>query len=937
MRLNSIQTLFLLINLTLLSQNKTVQKKIYFNSENISSKEAITIFSKEYNFVGDYGFIPQYSNTDRKGITHQKFQQYYKGLKVEFGTVIVHSKKDKVFFINGELYNANDVSIVPERTANECFQFAIKTVNASSYLWENEIQSKLMDYRKPEGELVLIPNLKKGIVNLAYKYDIYATNPISREEIYIDANTGEVLFLNKIIKHANELISDSDIQKQREKLENTILYATGSADTRYSGTKEIETNFDGINYVLKDQTRGFGVYTFNCENTSSYQNVDFTDNDNNWSAAEYDNVAKDNGALDAHWGAATTYDFWLNIFGRNSFDDNGARIRSYVHFGNNYNNATWNGAVMTYGDGNSFDILTSIDVCGHEIGHAVCTYTANLVYQNESGAMNEGFSDIWGACIEHYGRTGGLQNPIPNNVWQIGEDISSTPLRSMSDPNSVNDPDTYLGTNWYSGTADSGGVHTNSSVLNHWFYILTVGESGTNNAPDPDTYNVTGIGMEKASEIAYLAERDYLTPNSTYEDARNATIEVVSSIYCSNSPEAIAVTNAWYAVNVGEEFIAVPDDIALLSIESLNNIPCSSNSITRELTLRNQGLNTITSATISYVLNGSSPVNSTWNGNLAPCTETNHSISINGLTRGAHTLEVTTTIINDGRAENNRRIVLFLINDEGVINQINSFTDISDALISYDSESITSQWVRGERAGDAMETNGNIVYTTNLTANYPNNVKSYLVSQCYNLTTVSDPVISFSMQYDLEVNWDIVYVEYSTDFGANWQVLGEMTTNWYNSDRTPQTTGSDCNNCKGAQWTGSETNNTTYSYPLSNLSTQTNVVFRIVFHSDQAINQLGVNIDDFVISGALSNESFNTNTISIYPNPSKGIFTVSSNTIKLNTIEVFDGLGKLLFSENEGLKNATETNIDLTGMSSGIYFIKVNSENGIFSKRIVKE
>jgi bacillolysin len=937
MRLNSIQTLFLLINLTLFSQNKTVQKKLYFNSENISSKEAITIFSKEYDFVGDYGFIPQYSNTDRKGTTHQKFQQYYKGLKVEFGTVIVHSKKDKVFFINGELYNTNDVSIVPERTANECFQFAIKRVNASSYLWENEMQSKLMDYRKPEGELVLIPNLKKGIVNLAYKYDIYATNPISREEIYIDANTGEVLFLNKIIKHANELISDSDIQKQREKLENKILYATGSADTRYSGTKEIETTLDGINYVLKDQTRGFGVYTFNCENTSSYQNVDFTDNDNNWSAAEYDNLAKDNGALDAHWGAATTYDFWLNIFGRNSFDDNGARIRSYVHFGNNYNNATWNGAVMTYGDGNSFDILTSIDVCGHEIGHAVCTYTANLVYQNESGAMNEGFSDIWGACIEHYGRTGGLQNPIPNNVWQIGEDISSTPLRSMSDPNSVNDPDTYLGTNWYSGTADSGGVHTNSSVLNHWFYILTVGESGTNNAPDPDTYNVIGIGMEKASEIAYLAERDYLTPNSTYEDARNATIEVVSSIYCSNSPEAIAVTNAWYAVNVGEEFIAVPDDIALLSIESLNNIPCSSNSITRELTLRNQGLNTITSATISYVLNGSSPVTSTWNGNLAPCTETNHSISINGLTRGAHTLEVTTTIVNDGRAENNRRIVLFLINDEGVINQINSFTDISDALISYDSESITSQWVRGERAGDAMETNGNIVYTTNLTANYPNNVKSYLVSQCYNLTTVSDPEISFSMQYDLEVNWDIVYVEYSTDFGTNWQVLGEMTTNWYNSDRTPQTTGSDCNNCKGAQWTGSEINSTTYSYPLSNLSTQTNVVFRIVFHSDQAINQLGVNIDDFVISGALSNESFNINTISIYPNPSKGIFTVSSNTIKLNAIEVFDVSGKLLFSENEGLKNATETNIDLTGMSSGIYFIKVNSENGIFSKRIVKE
>ena len=159
---------------------------------------------------------------------------------------------------------------------------------------------------------------------------------------------------------------------------------------------------------------------------------------------------------------------------------------------------------MTYGDGNTFDILTAADVCGHEIGHAVCTFTADLAYQNQSGGMNEGYSDIWGACVEHFGRTGSIDGAIDPNVWLIGEDLNSPPLRSMSDPNSRNDPDTYLGDNWVS-TGDEGtcvpdattndycGVHTNSGVLNHWFYILTEGAADTNNAPTPDTYDVAAV------------------------------------------------------------------------------------------------------------------------------------------------------------------------------------------------------------------------------------------------------------------------------------------------------------------------------------------------------------------------------------------------------------------------------------------------------------
>jgi Zn-dependent metalloprotease len=293
--------------------------------------------------------------------------------------------------------------------------------------------------------------------------------------------------------------------------------------------------------------------------TSYTAAVNFTDVDNNWTAAEFNNVNKDNGALDAHWGAEKTYDYFSAVHGRNSYNNAGAAIKSYVHYSSNYNNAYWNGSVMTYGDGSGtggFDILTSIDVAGHEIGHAVCTNTANLAYQQESGAMNEAFSDIWGACIEYYA--------APNKqLWLIGEDIERRSghlaLRSMSNPKSEGQPDTYGGTNWISQTKcrpssrnDYCGVHTNSGVLNHWFYILTQGKTGTNDKGS--SYSVTGIGIDKAAKITYRLESVYLSANSTYANARTFGIQAATDLYGAGSPEVIATTNAFYAVGVGTAY-----------------------------------------------------------------------------------------------------------------------------------------------------------------------------------------------------------------------------------------------------------------------------------------------------------------------------------------------------------------------------------------------
>lgn len=915
------------------------QRFVKIETANTSEQQALNEFKKEFKIDEKIQFKSVYSSQDKSGTIHHKFQQYYNNLKVEYGVVITHGKQGQVTSVNGELYNPGNLSTMPQLSVDQALERAKQDINAIAYLWENAEEAKLMNYQKPTGELVVFPNLKDNSVHLAYKLDVYASQPVSRQIVYVDAHSGEILFKNAVIKHLNEHAHTSS-DKHFGKKSSALM--AGTAATRYSGSRTIETDYTGTNYRLRDFTRGNGIITLNCQTSTSYQNaVDFTDNDNNWTSAEYNNNAKDNGALDAHWGAERTYDFWFDVFGRNSFDDNGTAIRSYVHYRTEYNNANWNGSVMNYGDGSSggFDILTSIDVCGHEIGHAICTYTADLVYENESGAMNEGYSDIWGACIEHYGRTGSMSGTVSSDIWLIGEDISSTYLRSMENPNSKGDPDTYLGTYWYSGTGDNGGVHTNSGVLNHWFYILAAGETGFNNAPVPDVYSVTGIGLAEAAEIAYIMEHDYLTPNSTYADARKASIEVANILYCGNSPEVMAVTNAWYAVNVGEAYESAADDVALSVLEAPASISCNgaAASVSTLVTMRNQGTNTIDTVNISYTIDGGTATNVNWNGLINPCESVVYSLPITGMVRGAHTIQITTTVTNDGRSDNNTRSVIVLIDDQGTIGVANPFTTANDVLVTYNEDSADTPWERGIRTGGQLSSGvNNYVYTTNLTGNYSNMTKKYLVSQCYNLSNVSNPMISFDMKYDLELNWDIVYLEYSTDFGATWNVLGTKTTGWYNSDRTLASSGgSDCYNCPGAQWTGTSTTNTNYSYPLTDLNNETSVIFRVVFHSDEAVNQLGVNIDNFLISGTLSSESFETNSVMVYPNPSKGTFTLSLGTLEAKSVEVYDISGKKIYVR-EGI-STPETTLDLTSAAQGIYFVKINTNTQPVVKRIVKE
>lgn len=383
--------------------------------------------------------------------------------------------------------------------------------------------------------------------------------------------------------------------------------------------------------------------------------------------------------------------------------------------------------------------------------------------------------------------------------------------------------------------------------------------------------------------------------------------------------------------------IQIPaDDVKFVSIQSPGvNINCG-DTVIPQIEVKNSGTNPITSVTINYTID-STPNSFTWNGSIAPNTNTSINLPSVTLTRGVHTLNVTTTITNDAYSDNNSGSSTFYVNDAGTVGVVNPFTTPSNALISYNDGGSGSQWQRGIRTTGAMSSAGNTVYTTNVTGNYPNVTKSYLVSQCYNLSNVINPQISFAMKYDLEVNWDVTYVQYSTDFGATWNLLGTMGTNWYNSDRTPLTTGTDCNNCPGGQWTGTNTTLTTYTYPLNALNSETNIIFRIVFHSDESVTQLGVNIDDFVINGTLSNQNFELNNVFVYPNPSKGIFNISLGNIQPTGIDVYDLTGKIVWSKKEISVTNFETAIDLSNVSQGIYFVKIMSNEQATVKRIIKE
>lgn len=519
------------------SQNKSVlnsvAQDISFNKngkvEFLKIKRGLSIFESNTEgfvnstFLNDLFKISKLkSETDELGYTHQRFSITYNNVPVCNEQIVTHSKDGKIVSLNGHLsaYNEPVNSVVLNES--KALEKALQKVNAQKYMWENEAQTAQM--RKsfnnsqftfyPKAELVLFVNAQEEL-RYAYKFDIYAELPLYRANVFVDAQTGNIL-------SEENLIHTADVP--------------ATANTRFSGVKTMTVdNVSPGLYRLQETGRGLGVETYNLNTSQTFSAaVDYTNTTTSWTTTTIQQVG-----TDAHWGAEMVYDYYLTQHSRNSIDNAGHKLISYADYGVGYQNAFWNGFWMTYGSGGGGG-FTGLDICGHEVTHGLTSKTSALVYQNESGALNESYSDIFGVAIEHFAK------PSSAN-WLMGEDVGV--IRSMSNPNAYGDPDTYQGLNWYTGTGDNGGVHTNSGVSNFWYYLLCQGGTGVNDISN--SYTVTSIGMTAASRIAFRALTVYYGPNTNYSQARTLSIQAATDLYGACSNEVYQVKSAWYAVGVG--------------------------------------------------------------------------------------------------------------------------------------------------------------------------------------------------------------------------------------------------------------------------------------------------------------------------------------------------------------------------------------------------
>ncbi|WP_018617029.1 M4 family metallopeptidase [Segetibacter koreensis] len=469
--------------------------------------------------------VLQKSETDDLGMIHYRYYQTYKGIAIENTMYIAHTEKGRLTSLSGTVVTEFDPQIEKRSfslSSEQAIENALNYVHAEKYAWEDSNFQQRIKFRNGNNASYY-PSTSKvwysgpGEINpshltQAYKVDVYSLVPLDRKYVYVDAQSGEILGTNQIIKHSD---------------------AKGTAYTGYSGAHTIHSDFTGSAYRLRDYTKGNGIITLHANGSHS----DYTSSTANF---KYSNV--DQWALDAHYGVVSTYNFYKNNFNRNSIDNAGYLLISWVNDPNNPDNAYWDGSEMDYGNLSSNGKgVVGIDVIGHELTHGVTERTSGLTYSGEPGAMNESMSDIMGKSVQFYTK--------PNDSsWILSNDMSWE-IRDFSNPNADGQPDTYKGTYWVTGSSDNYGVHTNSGVGNFMFYLLVKGGSGTNDIGKK--YSVSGIGLAKADKIIYRTNTTYLTSMSQYADWRIACIQAAKDLYGDTSNEVKQVQNAWYAVGIG--------------------------------------------------------------------------------------------------------------------------------------------------------------------------------------------------------------------------------------------------------------------------------------------------------------------------------------------------------------------------------------------------
>jgi bacillolysin len=470
------------------------------------------------------------------GRTHERFDQYYRGVRVFGADLTRQVANSQVVSSFGFVYDGISLDPTPALDGEAARRIAEK-------------QSGVLLGPGVEPELVVLPLAEGGF---ALTWRVRAVTATDIRQYFIDARSGSVVF------------DYSDLQTQ---------VAVGRAQGVLGDTKKITATPETGRFTSVDHLRPPLISTYDMQgNVARADNYldgfvqlgpgDLgSDSDNNWT----------DGALgDAHIYAGYTYDYYFKRFGRKGLDNANIRIVNLVHpvhrsdFSIPYYNAHpeyftnafyAGGGVMAFGEGlppnvtlggQTWDFLAgALDVVGHELSHGVTDYSSRLIYLNESGALNEAFSDIMGTNIEFFFQPAGSGSMKAD--YLIGEDVVRPGgIRSLADPLSHGDPDNY--SRRYTGTADGGGVHRNSLIASHAYYLAI--EGGTNRTSGLSVQGVGAANREQMEKVFYRGFTQLMPANATFATARAVTIQAARDLYGAGSAVERAVTDAWTAVGV---------------------------------------------------------------------------------------------------------------------------------------------------------------------------------------------------------------------------------------------------------------------------------------------------------------------------------------------------------------------------------------------------
>jgi bacillolysin len=473
-----------------------------------------------------------------EGRKHTRFTQLVNGVPVYGGDVTRQTdEKGLTVSVFGTLYEGIDI---PTRAG-----LSADRVRA---LIAERTGVELGEARQPR--LAVLP---RGGGAYALVYLARVATPEDITLYFIDAHTGAVLHQR------------SDAHRQ----ESTVGIGIGVLGER----KKVSTASQGGTFVSSDKLRPPVIETFdmrgNLSRTINYLNGIVTLGANDF-ASDSDNDWTDGANVDAHVYTGYTYDYYFKRFGRRGLDNANIRIRSLTHpvnrqdaftasspiLGTFYVNAFYAGeGIMVYGEGlptnatlggQRWNFMSgSLDVVAHELTHGVTDYSSQLIYENESGALNEAFSDIMGTGAAFFHQqpgtgAGGADYVVGNDVVVPGG------IRSMENPLVFGDPDNYRIR--YTGSEDNGGVHINSTIASHAYYLAV--EGGTNRTSGLSVQGVGAANREQMEKVFYRAFTQLMPADSTFATARAATIRAAQDLYGANSNAERALALAWTAVGV---------------------------------------------------------------------------------------------------------------------------------------------------------------------------------------------------------------------------------------------------------------------------------------------------------------------------------------------------------------------------------------------------